>query len=62
VKRIDFAVLERVPFWLAQLVEAFGQADVRAIKVQTCDVCMEMPAPRNPTDVLAEFKRRIEGR
>jgi hypothetical protein len=62
VKRIHFAVLERVPFWLSQLAEAFGQADVRAIKVQTCDVCMEMPVPRDPLAVLEEFKRRIEGR
>lgn len=62
VKRIDFAALERVPFWLSHLVEAFSQADVRAIRVQTCDVCMGMPAPSDPMSALAEFKRRIEGR
>lgn len=62
MKRIDFGLLERVPFWLSQLVEAFGQADVRAIRVQTCHVCMEMPAPRDAAAVLAELKRTLEGR
>ena len=62
MKRIEFDLLERVPFWLSQLLEAFGQADVRAIEVQTCHVCMEMPAPRDASDVLLELKRTIEGR
>jgi len=62
VKRIDFGVLETVPFWLSQLAEAFRHADVRAIEVQTCNVCMEMPAPRDAAAVLAELKRTIEGR
>ncbi len=60
-KQIELDLLERVPFWLSQLIEAFGQADVRAIRVQTCHVCMEMPAPRDAGAILAEFKRTIEG-
>lgn len=62
VQRIDFAGLERVPMWLSLLAEAFQDAGIRAIRVQTCDVCREMPTSRDTTFVLAELKKTIEGR
>lgn len=55
-------MLESVPMWLSLLSEAFGHAGIRALRVQTCDFCREMPAPRDPAVVLAELKRTIEGR
>lgn len=62
VQRIDFAALETVPMWLTFLAEAFQDAGIRAIRVQTCDVCREMPTSRDMSLVLAELKRTIEGR
>jgi hypothetical protein len=61
VQRIEIGVLERVPFWLSLLAEAFGEANVRAIRMQSCHVCMEMPVPADAA-MLDELKRRIEGR
>jgi hypothetical protein len=62
VQRIELGVLERVPMWLSLLAEAFREAGVRAIRVQTCDVCRETPTSRDMRFVLAELKRTIEGR
>jgi hypothetical protein len=61
VIRIDLSVLTRVPMWLEILIDAFRDSGVQAIRVQTCDICMEMPAARDITVVLSELKRRIEG-
>jgi hypothetical protein len=62
VQRIDVTLLQQVPMWLSILAEAFRDADIRAIRVQTCDVCREMPTPCDTAVVLAELKRTIEGR
>jgi hypothetical protein len=62
VNRIDLSALARVPMWLELLIDGFRDSGVQAIRVQTCDICMEMPAARDMTAVLSELKRRIEGR
>jgi hypothetical protein len=62
VKRVDVGELDVVPFWVTQLLEAFGQAEVHTIRVPSCHVCLELPAPRDEAAVLAELKRMLEGR
>lgn len=62
VRRIELSGLERVPMWLEMLAEAFRDAGVRAIRVQTCDGCLDLRDVRGADGVLSELKRRIEGR
>ena len=61
VQRIDLNVLERVPMWVALLAEAFEDAGVGAIRVQSCDTCLDLYNARGAEGVLKELKRRIEG-
>jgi hypothetical protein len=61
VQRIDLGSFETLPQWLSLLTEAFAQAGIRAIRVQTCAVCMEMPASLDPHAVLANLKRTLDG-
>lgn len=62
VQRIDLASLRTVPQWVSFLTEAFGQAGIRAVRVQTCAVCLDMPDSLDPDAALAELKRTLEGR
>ena len=62
VEHIDLAVLDRVPLWLALIAEALEDAGVRAIRVQSCDTCLDLYNARGAEGVLKELKRRIEGR
>jgi hypothetical protein len=61
VHRVDLADLERVPFWVAHLSEAFGQAGVRAVQVAACGACQTTPAPHDSATVLSSLKQAIEG-
>jgi hypothetical protein len=62
MQHIELSVLERVPLWLGLLAEALADAGVGAIRVQSCDVCLDLYDSRGAEGVLKELKRRIEGR
>ena len=61
IQRVVLADLQRVPLWLSILMEAFQDAGVGAIRVQTCDICTEVSRPVSAEIVLADLKKRLEG-
>jgi len=61
VRKIDLSLLGNVPLWVRIVEEACRATGAAAIRVEECDSCRETPVIRDPTTVLAELKRSVEG-
>lgn len=61
VRKIDLSLLRSVPLWVRIIEEACRAAGVAAIRVEECDSCRDTWVTRDPTTVLADLKRAVEG-